>query len=86
MALPNYMAGRPGHERRQPIASARNDACAALNFMNMQPPDLGEVREALACVVGDVDRAGDIVDRIRSNIKKQPPQRITLILMRRSMR
>ena len=31
----------------------------------MQPPNLGEVREALDCVVGDTDRAGDIVDRVR---------------------
>jgi hypothetical protein len=29
----------------------------------MQPPDLGEVREALSCVVGDTDRAGDMIDR-----------------------
>jgi len=38
----------------------------------MQPPDLSETREALACVVGDVDRAGDIIDRIREQMKKTP--------------
>jgi signal transduction histidine kinase len=36
---------------------------------------LGEVREALSCVVGDTDRAGDIVDRIRDHIKKAPPRK-----------
>jgi signal transduction histidine kinase len=41
----------------------------------MQPPDLSEVREALSCVVGDTDRAGDIVDRIRDHIKKAPPRK-----------
>ena len=41
----------------------------------MQPPDLGEVREALASVVGDVDRAGEIVDRIRAHMKKAPPRK-----------
>jgi C4-dicarboxylate-specific signal transduction histidine kinase len=41
----------------------------------MQPPDLSEVREALSCVVGDTDRAGDIVDRIRDHIKKTPPRK-----------
>ena len=35
------------HEITQPIASARNNARAALNFLDKQPPDLGEVREAL---------------------------------------
>jgi C4-dicarboxylate-specific signal transduction histidine kinase len=41
----------------------------------MQPSDLSEVREALSCVVGDTDRAGDIVDRIRDHIKKTPPRK-----------
>jgi signal transduction histidine kinase len=40
----------------------------------MQPPDLSEVREALAGVVADVDRAGDIIDRIREHMKKAPPR------------
>jgi len=33
------------------------------------------VREALACVVGDTDRARDIIDRIREQIKKAPPRK-----------
>jgi signal transduction histidine kinase len=41
----------------------------------MQPPDLGEVKEALSCVVGDADRAGEIMDRIREQIKKAPPRK-----------
>ena len=63
------------HEITQPIASARNNARAAQNFLDMQPPDLGEVREALSCVVGDTDRAGDIIDRIRDHMKKAPPRK-----------
>ena len=46
-----------------------------MNFLEMQPPDLGEVREALSCVVGDADRAGDIIDRIREQIKKAPSRK-----------
>ena len=68
-------AAELSHEITQPIASARNNARAAQNFLDMQPPDLGEVREALSCVVGDSDRAGDIVDRIRDHIKKAPPRK-----------
>jgi PAS domain S-box-containing protein len=63
------------HEVKQPIAAARNNAIAARNFLNAQPPDLGEVREALDCIVGDADRAGQIIDRIRDHIKKAPPRR-----------
>ena len=63
------------HEVKQPIATARNNARAAQNFLSMQPPDLGEVREAVGCVVSDVDRAGDIIDRIGEQIKKAPPRK-----------
>jgi PAS domain S-box-containing protein len=63
------------HEIRQPIAAARNNATAALNFLDAQPPDLREVREALGCVVEDTDRAGAIVDRILDQIKKALPQK-----------
>ena len=63
------------HEITQPIASTRIYARAAQNFLDMQPPDLGEVREALAGIVGEVGRAGDIIDRIRDQIKKAPPRK-----------
>src|SRR5262249_8448909 len=69
------LAASLSHEITQPIASARNNARAAQNFLEMQSPDLGEVREALACVVGDADRVGDIIDRIREQMKKAPPRK-----------
>jgi PAS domain S-box-containing protein len=69
------LAASLAHEITQPIAAARNNARAALNFLDQQAPDLGEVREALGCVVGDADRAGVIVDRIRDHIKKAPPRK-----------
>jgi PAS domain S-box-containing protein len=69
------LAASLSHEIAQPIASARNNARAAQNFLKMQPPDLGEVGEALACVVGDADRAGDIIHRIREQMKKAPPRK-----------
>jgi C4-dicarboxylate-specific signal transduction histidine kinase len=63
------------HEITQPIASARNNARAALNFLDKRPPDLGEIREALGCLVGDTDRAGNIIDRIRDQVRKAPPRK-----------
>lgn len=62
------------HEVIQPIATARNNARAAVNFLNKQPPDMGEAREALDCVVAEADRAGDIIHRIRDHIKKASPK------------
>jgi PAS domain S-box-containing protein len=69
------LAAELSHEITQPIASARNNARAAQNFLDQRPPNLGEIRQALRCVVGDTDRAGDIIDRIRDHIKKAPPRK-----------
>jgi C4-dicarboxylate-specific signal transduction histidine kinase len=63
------------HEIKQPIATARNNAAAALRFLEKSPPDVAEVREALTCIVNDADRASDVIDRIGSLIKKAPPRK-----------
>src|ERR1700741_145557 len=75
LSMMGVLAASLAHEVQQPIATARNKARAALNFLAKRPPDLGEAREALGCIVGDADRAGDIIDRIRAHIKKAPPRK-----------
>jgi signal transduction histidine kinase len=60
------------HEVNQPLAAARNNLTAALNFLDRTPPDLVEVREALACAVKDSDRASTVVGRIRALMQKAP--------------
>ena len=70
LSIMGELAAALAHELTQPIAAARNNAQAALNFLAKSPPDLAEVREALACVVGDVDRAGDIINWARDHFKK----------------
>jgi PAS domain S-box-containing protein len=69
------LAASLAHEITQPIATARNNARAAMRFLDRNLPDLGEAREALACIVDDADRAGDIIDRIRDHIKNVPPRK-----------
>jgi signal transduction histidine kinase len=64
------------HEVTQPIAAARNYARAALNFLDRQPPNLGEVKKQLGSVVGAADRSGEIIERIRDHIKKAPPRKV----------
>ena len=75
VSMMGELAASLSHEITQPIASARNNARAAQNFLDKQPPDLSDAREALSCVVGDTDRAGDIIDRIRDHMKKAPPRK-----------
>ena len=75
LSMMGELAASLAHEIAQPIATARNNARAATHFLDRSPPDLGQVREALACVVDDADRAGEILDRIRDHIKKTPPRK-----------
>jgi PAS domain S-box-containing protein len=75
VSMMGELAASLAHEITQPIAAARNNARAAINFLDKQPADVDEVREALSCVVGDADRAGVIIDRMRDHIKKAPPRK-----------
>ena len=74
VATMGHLTASIAHEVNQPIAAARNNASAALNFLNRNPPDLEEVREALGSVVNNADRAGEIIGRIRDHIRKAPPR------------
>jgi PAS domain S-box-containing protein len=75
LTMMGELAASLAHEITQPIAATRTNAGAAMRFLDRNPPDLGGVREALACIVDDADRAGDIIDRIRDHIKKAPPRK-----------
>jgi PAS domain S-box-containing protein len=74
LSMMGELAASLAHEILHPIATARNNARAAMRFLDMSPPNMAEVREALACIVRDADRGKDIVDRIRAHIKKAPPR------------
>jgi two-component system sensor kinase FixL len=68
------LAASIAHEVNQPIAAIVTNAEAALRFLNAQPPDLVEVREALTEIVSDGDRARNVVERIRALVRKVPPR------------
>jgi PAS domain S-box-containing protein len=62
------------HEVKQPIGAAVAFAEAALRFLARRPPELEEVRESLEGILATSHRAGDVIDRIRTLIKKAPPR------------
>ena len=74
LSIMGELAASLAHEILHPIATARNNARAGMRFLERSPPNLGEVRDALACIVRDADRAKDIVGRMRDHIKKAPPR------------
>jgi signal transduction histidine kinase len=62
------------HEVNQPLAGVVTNADAALRWLDSQPPDLEEVRQALESIVSDGNRASDVIQRIRTLINKVPTQ------------
>ena len=74
VSIMGELAASLAHEILHPIATARNNARAGMRFLEVSPPNLPEVKEALACIVRDADRAKGIVDRMRDHIKKAPSQ------------
>ena len=62
------------HEVMQPIAAGITNARAALRCLGSHPSDLEEVQRALGRIVNEGNRATDVIDRIRSLIKKAPPR------------
>jgi PAS domain S-box-containing protein len=75
LSIMGELAASLAHEILHPIATARNNARAGMRFLEMSPPNLDEVGDALGCIVRDADRAKDIVGRMRDHVKKAPPRR-----------
>jgi PAS domain S-box-containing protein len=69
------LAASLGHEIKQPIAAAAVYANACRNWLQREPPDLAEAREAAAAVDAAVKRAGGIIDRVSSLYRRGTPQR-----------
>jgi PAS domain S-box-containing protein len=68
------------HEVAQPVAAVVTNAEGALRWVNLQPPDLQEVRETLGRIVRDGRRAGEVLGGIRALIAKTPPHKDRLDL------
>ena len=63
------------HEVNQPLGGMVTNADAGLRWLDAQPPNLEEVRQALGRIIKDGDRASDVIGRIRALIKKAPPRK-----------
>jgi PAS domain S-box-containing protein len=63
------------HEINQPIAAAVNNASAALRWLDKEPPDLEQARQALDRIFANGNRASEVIGRIRALIKKVPPRK-----------
>jgi PAS domain S-box-containing protein len=62
------------HEVNQPVAAAATNAEAGLRWLDANPPDLEEARNAFDRIVKDGRRASGIIARIRDLLKKTSPR------------
>lgn len=74
LSIMGELAASLAHEILHPIATARNNARAAIRFLDKSPPNMVEVRGALENIVRDADRGKAIVDRMRDHVKKSTPR------------
>jgi PAS domain S-box-containing protein len=63
------------HEVNQPIAAMVTNAEAALRWLRAGPSHLDEVQQVLPSIIGDGNRAGEVIHRIRGLMKKAPPRK-----------
>ena len=86
VSMMGELAASLSHEITQPIASARNNARAAQNFLDMQPPDLARSgrHSAALWAIPIAPETSSTASVITS--RRRLRERRNLILMRRSTR
>ncbi|WP_437516497.1 hybrid sensor histidine kinase/response regulator [Sorangium sp. So ce1099] len=64
------LAASLAHELSQPLAAILSNAQAADRLLAHAPPDIAEVRAALADIMADDRRAGQVIQRMRAMLRK----------------
>ena len=60
------------HEVNQPLTAMITNADVGLRWLNRQPPNVDEARQALDCIIKDSKRAVEVIGRIRALVRKEP--------------
>jgi two-component system sensor kinase FixL len=71
VAVVGELSGGLAHELNQPLTSILSNAQAAQQALDRDRVDLAEVREILADIVAEDKRAGELIGRIRTLLKRQ---------------
>jgi signal transduction histidine kinase/GAF domain-containing protein len=64
------LAASIAHELNQPLSGVLSNAQAAVRLLNLDPPNLAEVRESLGDIIDDDRRASEVIRRLRSMLQK----------------
>ncbi len=68
------VAASIAHEIQQPLTAIVAEGRAALHWLDRQPSNLEEAREAVSHVIRDANHASAVIDRIRDLLKGSSPQ------------
>ena len=69
------LAASIAHEVNQPLGAMITSAAACTRWLAAQPPQMEKAHSALQRIAADGRRAGQVVDRIRALVNRQPPRR-----------
>ena len=72
------MAASMAHEIKQPLAAIVTGGSAALRWLSKPTPDLEEVRALLESIVGEGNRASQVIDGIRAMFKNENREKALL--------
>jgi PAS domain S-box-containing protein len=70
VAILGELAGALAHELNQPLTAILSNAQSASLLLSREPPDIAEVRGILDDIEADDKRAGEIIARLRTMLKK----------------
>lgn len=71
IAMVSALSASLAHELSQPLGSILSNAQAGQRFLAKDPPDLAELRDILVDIVADDRRAGGIVARVRTMLRRE---------------
>jgi two-component system, LuxR family, sensor kinase FixL len=74
VAMLGELSGSLAHELNQPLSAILSNAQAAQRLLARNPPELEKVTEILADIVKSDKRAGAVITRLRSLLKKEEAQ------------
>ncbi len=78
VAMLGELSGSLAHELNQPLTAILSNAQAALRLLGRTPPQTDKVEEILTDIVKSDRRAGMVIQRLRSFIRKEESQRVAL--------
>jgi C4-dicarboxylate-specific signal transduction histidine kinase len=64
------LSGAIAHEINQPLTAILSNAQAALHMAGEDAPNIAEIRDALADIIHEDNRAGAVIERLRTLLKK----------------